>query len=72
LLADDQDLIHKATGWMLREAGKKDKQKQLAFLDKYAAIMPRITLRYAIERLDKKQQNHYMSMKKIGQASIKS
>lgn len=71
LLADDQDLIHKATGWMLREAGKKDQQKQLAFLDKYAASMPRITLRNAIEHLDKKQQDYYMNMK-TRQTSLKS
>ena len=66
LLTDDQDLIHKATGWMLREAGKKDRQKLLSFLDKHAATMPRTALRYAIEHLDKKQRDHYLRMKKVG------
>jgi 3-methyladenine DNA glycosylase AlkD len=63
LLNDDQDLIHKATGWMLREAGKKDRQKLLSFLDQYAATMPRTLLHYALEHLDKGQRDHYMSMK---------
>src|SRR5262249_3632743 len=54
LLNDDHDLIHKATGGWLREAGKKDPGKLLDFLDRYAATMPRTALRYAIERLDKK------------------
>ena len=65
LLNDDQDLIHKATGGWLREAGKKDSQRLLSFLDKHAATMPRTALRYAIERLDKKQRNHYLSLKKV-------
>ncbi len=65
LLNDDQDLIHKATGGWLREAGKKDRQRLLSFLDKHAATMPRTALRYAIERLDKKQRNHYLSLKKV-------
>ena len=64
LLNDDQDLIHKATGGWLREAGKKDSQRLLSFLDKHAATMPRTALRYAIERLDKKQRDHYLSLKK--------
>ncbi len=63
LLKDKQDLIHKATGWALRFAGDKDRQKLLDFLDKRAAVMPRTTLRYAVEHLDKKQRAHYMSMK---------
>jgi 3-methyladenine DNA glycosylase AlkD len=63
LLNDDHDLIHKATGGWLREAGKKDSGKLLDFLDKYAATMQRTTLRYAIERLDKKQRDHYLSRK---------
>jgi 3-methyladenine DNA glycosylase AlkD len=66
LLNDKEDLIHKATGGWLREAGKKDRQRLLSFLDKYAATMPRTMLRYAIERLDKKQREHYMSVKKVG------
>jgi 3-methyladenine DNA glycosylase AlkD len=66
LLKDDQDLIHKATGGWLREAGKKDPEKLLGFLDKHAATMPRTALRYAIEHLDKKQRNHYLSLKKAG------
>jgi 3-methyladenine DNA glycosylase AlkD len=66
LLNDDHDLIHKATGGWLREAGKKDQKKLLSFLDKYAATMPRTALRYAIEHLDKKQRDHYLDMKKSG------
>ncbi len=66
LLKDDQDLIHKGTGWALRYAGDKDPQRLLSFLDKHAASMPRITLRYAIEHLDKNQRDHYLSMKKVG------
>ena len=66
LLNDSHDLIHKATGGWLREAGKKDPQTLLGFLDKYAGAMPRTALRYAIERLDKKQRDHYLGMKKAG------
>jgi 3-methyladenine DNA glycosylase AlkD len=56
-------LIHKATGGWLREAGKKDPRKLLNFLDKYAATMPRTALRYAVERLDKKQRDYYLGLK---------
>jgi len=63
LLHDKEDLIHKAAGGWLREAGKQDRQKLLGFLDQYAATMPRTFLRYAIEHLEKKQREHYMSMK---------
>jgi 3-methyladenine DNA glycosylase AlkD len=64
LLHDDQDLIHKATGWMLRTAGTKDRQKLVNFLDQHAATMPRTLLRYSIEHFDKEQRAHYMSLKK--------
>jgi len=64
LVNDKEDLVHKATGWMLRFAGEKDRQKLLGFLDRHAATMPRTLLRYSIERLDKKQREHYMGLKK--------
>ena len=63
LLDDDQDLIHKATGGWVREAGKKDRQRLLTFLDQHAATMPRTMLRYAIEHLDKEQRAYYRSVK---------
>lgn len=64
LLADQEDLIHKATGWMLRAAGDVDRAKLLTFLDQHAATMPRTLLRYAIEHLDKEQRDHYLGLKK--------
>ncbi len=64
LLNDDQDLIHKATGGWLREAGKQDRPRLLAFLDRHAATMPRTFLRYAIEHLDKEQRDYYLGLKK--------
>ena len=63
LLKDKEDLIHKATGWMLRSAGGADRKMLLRFLDKHAATMPRTLLRYSIEKLDKKQREHYMTLK---------
>ncbi len=63
LLKDKEDLVHKGAGWMLRFAGDKDRPRLLAFLDKYAAVMPRTLLRYAIEKLDKKKKEYYMGLK---------
>jgi 3-methyladenine DNA glycosylase AlkD len=63
LLNDQHDLIHKATGGWVREAGKRDKPRLITFLDKYAATMPRTMLRYMTERLDKKQKAYYMALK---------
>lgn len=63
MLYDKEDLIHKANGWALRFAGDKDRKQLLKFLDKHAADMPRVTLRYAIEKFDKKQREHYLSLK---------
>ena len=60
-LKDQHDLIHKATGWMLREIGKKDAQIEIAFLRKHHKQMPRIMFRYAIERLNSKQRSEVLS-----------
>lgn len=55
------DLIHKAAGWMLREAGKRVSDKLLCdFLDIHAGAMPRTMLRYAIERLSEEKRKRYM------------
>src|SRR5215208_2180501 len=66
LLDDQEDLIHKAAGGWLREAGKKDRRRLRTFLDEHAATMPRTMLRYAIEHLDEEERKHYLSMKKAG------
>lgn len=64
LMNDKEDLVHKATGWMLRFAGDKDQKQLLRLLDKYAATMPRTLLRYSIEKFDKKKKEYYMGLKK--------
>lgn len=64
LINDKHDLIHKATGWALREVGKKDINTLLKFLNKHASTMPRTMLRYSIEKLADKQRKHYMNLKK--------
>jgi len=61
LLGDKHDLIHKAVGWMLREAGKRvSRPHLLVFLDTHAKTMPRTALRYAIEHLDPAVRQVYM------------
>lgn len=64
LLRDSEDLIHKAVGWALRFAGDKDRKQLLKFLDKHAGTMPRVTLRYATEHVEKKQRDKYLNLKK--------
>lgn len=63
LLNDREDLIHKATGWMLRVAGDKNRQALLDFLDKHATQMPRTALRYSLEKLPAEQKQYYMKLK---------
>jgi len=56
------DLIHKATGWMLREVGKRGGMDVLtSFLDQHSKEMPRTMLRYAIEQFPEHLRRHYMS-----------
>jgi 3-methyladenine DNA glycosylase AlkD len=63
LLNDQEELINKAVGSWIREAGKKDKLKLIDFLNQFAPGMPRDTLRYAIEKLDKHEKDFYLKLK---------
>lgn len=60
LVHDSHDLMHKAVGWALREAGKKDLERLRGFLGEHAGSMPRTALRYAIERMDRAERTRWL------------
>jgi 3-methyladenine DNA glycosylase AlkD len=63
LMNDDEDLVHKATGWALRAAGDADPPQLIAFLEAHASKMPRVALRGAIEHLDKRQRAYFLALR---------
>ncbi len=65
LLKHEHDLIHKAVGWMLREAWKRNHHIIELFLNQHAHEMPRTMLRYSIEKMDEKKRKYYMQVKSI-------
>ena len=62
LIGHKHDLIHKAVGWLLREAGKRDTDKLKAWLEPRCHAMPRTMLRYAIEKLPETERRYFMAL----------
>ena len=63
LVNDNDEYVQKAVGSWMREAGKRNEEKLKKFLDKHATKMPRITLRYAIEKFDQETREYYLNLK---------
>ncbi|NCU44057.1 DNA alkylation repair protein [Candidatus Falkowbacteria bacterium] len=64
-LNENHDLLHKATGWVLREVGKRNQTALLNFLDKWASRMPRVMLRYSIEKLPEPLRQKYLQVRYV-------
>ena len=65
LLSHPHDLIHKATGWMLREVGKRSLDTLIGFLEENATRMPRTALRYSIEHLSGQDREYFMKKRDV-------
>lgn len=64
LANDPNEYVQKAVGSWVREAGKRDETKLKEFLDKFAHSLPRISLRYAIEKFDPEMRKYYLGLAK--------
>ncbi len=63
LITDEEDLIHKACGWMLREVGKRNIATLKSFLIHRHSRMPRTMLRYAIEKFPETERSAFLKKK---------
>ena len=61
LHGDQEDLIQKAAGWMLREAGKVDSPRLERYLSDHGRSIPRTTIRYAIEKMSDVKRRHFLA-----------
>ena len=64
LVADREDFVHKATGWMLRASGDRDQKRLIRFLDNNLDKMAPVLVRYATEKLGKSLRKYYMDLRK--------
>jgi 3-methyladenine DNA glycosylase AlkD len=62
LVNDKDELVNKAVGSWIREAGKRDEKQLISFLERFAGSMPRVTLRYAVEKFNKKEKEYYLNI----------